>query len=59
MTGIASGLATTGLLPITYTITPFNTMRCLEQIKLDVCYPRKQLHTYVGYYKILIQILHN
>ncbi len=39
MTGIASGLATTGLLPITYTITPFNTMRCLEQIKLDVCYP--------------------
>tara|TARA_B110001450_G_scaffold33178_1_gene28625 strand:- start:69 stop:977 length:909 start_codon:yes stop_codon:yes gene_type:complete len=39
MTGIASGLASTGLLPITYTITPFNTMRCLEQIKLDVCYP--------------------
>ncbi len=39
MTGIASGLAYSGLLPITYTITPFNTMRCLEQIKLDVCYP--------------------
>ena len=39
MTGIASGLAYTGLLPVTYTITTFNTMRCLEQIKLDVCYP--------------------
>ena len=39
MTGIASGLASMGFLPVTYTITPFNTMRCLEQIKLDVCYP--------------------
>ena len=39
MTGIASGLAASGFLPITYTIAPFNTMRCLEQIKLDVCYP--------------------
>ena len=32
MTGIASGIASSGLLPITYTITPFNTLRCLEQI---------------------------
>jgi len=39
MTGVASGLANTGFLPVTYTITPFNTLRCLEQIKLDVCYP--------------------
>ena len=39
MTGIASGLATTGLRPVTYTITPFNTTRCLEQIRLDICYP--------------------
>lgn len=39
MTGIASGLAYSGFLPVTYTITPFNTMRCLEQIKLDICYP--------------------
>ena len=37
MTGIASGLAYSGFLPVTYTITPFNTMRCLEQIKLDIC----------------------
>ena len=39
MTGIAAGLASTGLQPITYTITPFNTLRCLEQIRLDICYP--------------------
>ncbi len=39
MTGVASGLAYTGLRPITYTIATFNTIRCLEQIKLDVCYP--------------------
>ena len=39
MTGVASGLASSGFKPITYTITPFNTMRCLEQIKLDICYP--------------------
>ena len=25
--------------PITYTIATFNTVRCLEQIKLDICYP--------------------
>ena len=39
MTGVASGLANNSFLPVTYTITPFNTLRCLEQIKLDVCYP--------------------
>jgi transketolase len=39
MTGAASGLAASGLRPITYTITPFNTVRCLEQIRLDICYP--------------------
>lgn len=39
MTGVASGLAASGLRPITYTITPFNTLRCFEQIRVDVCYP--------------------
>lgn len=39
MTGLAAGLAASGLRPITYTITPFNTVRCLEQIRLDICYP--------------------
>jgi transketolase len=39
MTGVAAGLASCGLQPITYTITPFNTLRCIEQIRDDVCYP--------------------
>jgi len=38
MTGIASGMALSGLRPITYTITPFATTRCLEQIRNDLCY---------------------
>ena len=39
MTGIAAGLAACGMKPVTYTITPFNTLRCIEQIRNDVCYP--------------------
>ena len=38
MMSLASGLAMCNLRPITYTITPFNTTRCLEQIRNDVCY---------------------
>lgn len=38
MTGMAAGMALCGLRPITYTITAFNTVRVLEQIRLDVCY---------------------
>lgn len=38
MISLASGLASSGLRPVCYTITPFVTTRCLEQIKLDVCY---------------------
>jgi len=38
MTGMAAGLALCGMRPITYTITPFAVTRCLEQIKVDVCY---------------------
>tara|TARA_B100000886_G_C20409720_1_gene486459 strand:+ start:704 stop:1627 length:924 start_codon:yes stop_codon:yes gene_type:complete len=38
MAGVAAGLAKQGFKPITYTITPFNTLRCLEQIKIDICY---------------------
>lgn len=38
MTGVAAGLAMNGLRPVTYTITPFVTTRCLEQIRTDVCY---------------------
>lgn len=38
MTGMAAGFALSGFHPITYTITPFATVRCLEQIRIDVCY---------------------
>lgn len=38
MTGVAAGMAMMGLRPITYTITPFATTRCLEQIRNDICY---------------------
>lgn len=39
MVSMAAGMAMCGLRPVTYTIAPFNTLRCLEQIKVDVCYP--------------------
>lgn len=38
MIGVAAGLAMSGLRPVCYTITPFVTYRCLEQIRVDVCY---------------------
>ncbi len=38
MTSVATGLAMSGLNPVTYTIAPFNTIRCLEQIRTGVAY---------------------
>jgi len=38
MTGVSAGMALCGLKPVTYTIAAFNTLRCLEQIRLDICY---------------------
>jgi transketolase len=38
MIGMAAGMAMNGLRPFCYTITPFLTYRCLEQIRVDVCY---------------------
>lgn len=38
MMGVAAGMALSGLRPIVYTITPFVTTRCFEQIRVDVCY---------------------
>ncbi len=38
MIGMAAGMALCGLRPVAYTITPFVTTRCLEQIRVDVCY---------------------
>lgn len=38
MTSMAAGMALCGLRPVTYTIASFATVRCLEQIRIDVCY---------------------
>lgn len=38
MMGMAAGMALEGLRPVVYTITPFTTTRCLEQIRVDACY---------------------
>src|SRR3989344_1399448 len=36
--GIAAGLALSGHRVFVYSIAPFITMRCYEQIKVDICY---------------------
>ena len=38
MMSMASGMALSGLRPYIYTITPFTTTRCLEQIKIGAAY---------------------
>jgi transketolase len=38
MTGVATGLALEGKIVFTYSIGNFPTLRCLEQIRNDVCY---------------------
>lgn len=38
MMSVAAGLALSGFRPFVYTITPFTTYRCFEQIRVDVCY---------------------
>lgn len=38
MIGVAAGLALAGKKVFVYTIVPFATMRCFEQIRVDMCY---------------------
>lgn len=38
MTSVAAGLAREGYRPFTYSIGNFSTIRCLEQVRNDVCY---------------------
>ena len=38
MIGVSAGLALCGKRPIAYSITPFITIRALEQVRVDVCY---------------------
>jgi len=38
MMSMAAGMALSGLRPVVYTITPFTTTRCLEQIRIGIAY---------------------
>lgn len=38
MTGVAAGIALSGKIVFTYSIANFPTLRCLEQIRNDICY---------------------
>lgn len=40
MTGVAAGLASEGFQVFTYSIANFPTLRCLEQVRNDICYQR-------------------
>jgi len=40
LVSVAAGLSSQGFTPFVHTIAPFLTERCLEQIKLDLCYNR-------------------
>jgi len=47
MMSVAGGLALGGLKPFAYSIVPFATLRCLEQIRNDICYQQAPV-TVVG-----------
>jgi transketolase len=38
MIGMAAGLSKEGFLPVVYSLVPFVTLRCIEQIRVDLCY---------------------
>jgi transketolase len=38
MIGLAAGLSKEGFLPFVYSIAPFSSFRCIEQIRVDLCY---------------------
>ena len=44
MTGIAAGMAACGKVVFTYSIANFPTLRCLEQIRNDICYPNANVN---------------
>jgi transketolase len=47
MIGVAAGMAQSGKTIFAYSIATFLTMRCLEQIRNDICYPNLPV-TFVG-----------
>ncbi len=52
MIGVAAGLAMAGKKPYVYSIIPFTTLRCYEQVRDDICYqelPVKLVGVGAGY----------
>jgi transketolase len=43
MIGVSAGLAASGKMPYAYSIAPFITSRCLDQIRVDICYHRSNV----------------
>ena len=43
MVGFAAGLAKSGMMPFVYSIVPFMTLRCIEHIKIDLCYNKARV----------------
>lgn len=48
MIGIATGLALMGKIVFCYSIANFPTLRCLEQIRNDICYHNVRVHIIAG-----------
>jgi len=57
MVSFAAGMALNGKKVFVFTITPFVTQRCFEQIKMDVCFPNLPV-TIVGNGSSLTYALH-
>lgn len=43
MVTVAAGMASSGLKPVVYTISSFLYLKALEQIKVDICYPERDV----------------
>lgn len=48
MIGVATGLALSGKIVFCYSISNFPTLRCLEQIRNNVCYHNARVHIVAG-----------
>ena len=49
MLGVAAGMATAGLLPVTITFAVFTTMRACEQLRTSICYANQNVTVIGGY----------
>ena len=49
MLGVAAGMATAGLLPVTITFAVFTTMRAAEQLRTSICYANLNVVVVGGY----------